>query len=105
MGRRMRTSSCRQSGKNGAHVIGWIIEIIAVLMFLGAAVLEIKDLGSEAITGGIVLNGLIGAIVAGCVGYVCIKTMLTVVRKKKFMGFAIYCFAVGVIAIIANFLV
>ena len=31
--------------------------------------------------------------------------MLTVVRKKKFMGFAIYCFAVGVIAIIANFLV
>ncbi len=45
---------------------------------LGAAVLEIKDLGSEAITGGIVLNGLIGAIVAGCVGYVCIKTMLTV---------------------------
>lgn len=43
MGRRMRTSSCRQSGKNGARVIGWIIEIIAVLMFLGAAVLGIWD--------------------------------------------------------------
>ena len=27
----------------GAHVIGWIIEIIAVLIFLGAAVLGIWD--------------------------------------------------------------
>ena len=67
--------------------------------------MEIKDIGSEGLSGGMVLNGLIGAVVAGCVGYVCIKTMLSVVRKKKFKGFAIYCFVVGVIAIIANFFV
>ena len=33
------------------------------------------------------------------VGYVCIKTMLIVVRRKKFTGFAIYCLIVGVISI------
>ena len=97
-------AACLMSGYDRRFAVRYSF-IMSIPAILGAAVLEIKDLGSEAITGGIVLNGLIGAIVAGCVGYVCIKTMLTVVRKKKFMGFAIYCFAVGVIAIIANFLV
>ena len=97
-------AACLMSGYDRRFAVRYSF-IMSIPAILGAAVLEIKDLGSEAITGGIVLNGLIGAIVAGCVGYECIKTMLTVVRKKKFMGFAIYCFAVGVIAIIANFLV
>ena len=79
--------------------------IMSIPAILGAALVEIKDIGSEGLSGGMVLNGLIGAVVAGCVGYVCIKTMLSVVRKKKFKGFAIYCFVVGVIAIIANFFV
>ena len=97
-------AACLMSGYDRRFAVRYSF-IMSIPAILGAAVLEIKDLGSETITGGIVLNGLIGAIVAGCVGYVCIKTMLTVVRKKKFMGFAIYCFAVGVIAIIANFLI
>ena len=41
---------------------------------------------------------------AGVVGYICIKTMLVIVRKKKFKCFSYYCLAVGVIAIAANFI-
>ena len=47
---------------------------------------------------------VIGAVVAGLVGYVCIKVMLSIVRKKKFKGFAIYCLVLGVAAIAAHFI-
>ncbi len=62
---------------------------------LGAAVLELKDIGTEVISGGMVTNCVAGAIVSGVVGYICIRTMLVVVRKKNFKGFSIYCFAAG----------
>lgn len=97
-------AACMMSGYDRRFAVRYSF-IMSIPAILGAALVEIKDIGSEGISGGIVLNGLIGAVVAGCVGYICIKTMLAVVCKKKFKGFAIYCFAVGVIAIIANFFV
>lgn len=97
-------AACMMSGYDRRFAVRYSF-IMSIPAILGAALVEIKDIGSEGLSGGMVLNGLIGAVVAGCVGYVCIKTMLSVVRKKKFKGFAIYCFVVGVIAIIANFFV
>jgi undecaprenyl-diphosphatase len=38
-------------------------------------------------------------VIAAVVGYICIKTMLVVVRRKKFTGFAIYCFLVGILSV------
>ena len=78
---------------------------MSVPAILGASVLEIKDAVSEPISGMLVLCCIIGAIIAGLVGYVCIKTMLLVVRRKKFKGFAIYCAIIGVVAIAAHFLI
>ena len=97
-------AACMMSGYDRRFAVRYSF-IMSIPAILGAALVEIKDIGSEGLSGGMVLNGLIGAVVAGCVGYVCIKTMLSVVRKKKFKGFAIYRFVVGVIAIIANFFV
>ena len=97
-------AACMMSGYDRRFAVRYSF-IMSIPAILGAALVEIKDIGREGLSGGMVLNGLIGAVVAGCVGYVCIKTMLSVVRKKKFKGFAIYCFVVGVIAIIANFFV
>lgn len=97
-------AACMMNGYDRRFAVRYSF-IMSIPAILGAALVEIKDIGSEGLSGGMVLNGLIGAVVAGCVGYVCIKTMLSVVRKKKFKGFAIYCFVVGVIAIIANFFV
>lgn len=77
--------------------------IMSIPVILGAALLEVKDIGSSGISGGEVFNYVIGMLVATVVGYICIKTMLKVVRNKKFKGFSIYCYVVGLIAIIAYF--
>lgn len=77
--------------------------IMSIPVILGAALLEVKDIGSSGISGGEVFNYVIGMLVATVVGYICIKTMLKVVRNKKFKGFSIYCYVVGLIAIITYF--
>lgn len=77
--------------------------IMSIPVILGAAVLQIPDLASESTTGGDIASYVAGMVVAAVVGYICIKTMLNVVRKKKFKFFAYYCFAVGFISIIAFF--
>ena len=67
--------------------------------------LELLDFAPEALTASDWLNYLTGTVIAGLVGYVCIKTMLVIVRGKKFKYFAYYCFAMGAFAVIFNFLV
>jgi len=49
------------------------------------------------------MNYLVGTIVAAAVGYFSIKTMLVVVRGKKFKYFAYYCFLIGTFALISYF--
>ena len=48
---------------------------------------------------------VIGAIVSAVVGYICIKTMIIIVRKKNFKYFAYYCATIGMIAVIASFII
>ena len=61
------------------------------------------DFGTLAVASSEVVAYVIGTLIATIVGYICIKTMLVVVRGKKYKGFAYYCFAVGTIAVIWNF--
>ncbi len=79
--------------------------ILSIPAILGAAVLEIKDVIAEPIELSQVGIYAIGMVFAGVVGYVCIKTMLIVVRNKKFRYFAYYCFVVGIVAIVGHFLI
>lgn len=78
--------------------------IMSIPAILGAAVLELKDVGSLSISAGEWTSYIAGMLVAAVVGYICIKVMLHVVRKKKFKGFSIYCAIIGMIAIIASFI-
>ena len=73
--------------------------LMSIPAILGALVLELKDCTAVALSGAEIAYYVVGMIVAAVVGYVCIKTMLIVVRRKKFTGFAIYCLIVGVISI------
>ena len=66
---------------------------------LGALVLQLKDFGDINVSGTEAAYYVVGMIFAMLVGYVCIKTMLVIVRKKKFTGFAIYCLVVGALSI------
>lgn len=79
--------------------------ILSIPAILGAAVLEIKDVIAEPIEMGQLGIYAIGTVFAAVVGYICIKTMLVVVRNKKFKYFSCYCFIVGVIAIAGHFLI
>ena len=78
--------------------------IMSIPAILGASLLELKDMGSEKLSGSQWGLYILGMAVAAVVGYVCIKTMLVIVRKKKFKYFAFYCFLAGTFAIIGNFI-
>jgi undecaprenyl-diphosphatase len=79
--------------------------ILSIPAVLGAAVLEIKDVIAEPVEAGQLGIYAVGMVCAAVVGYICIKTMLVVVRNKKFRYFAYYCFAIGVVAIAGHFLI
>lgn len=79
--------------------------ILSIPAILGAAVLEIKDVVAEPIAMGQIGIYAVGMVFSAVVGYICIKTMLVVVRNKKFKYFSYYCFIVGVVAIVGHFLI
>ncbi len=78
--------------------------ILSIPAILGAALLELKDIGSETITSQMVGIYTAGMIFAALVGYICIRFLNRMVRKRKFGYFAYYCFAVGIIAVIGQFI-
>ncbi len=73
--------------------------LLSIPAILGAMVFELDDLGSAVVSGAEIGNYIVGMVVAAVVGYICIKTMLVVVRKKKFKFFAVYCLIVGLLCI------
>lgn len=94
-------TACLLSGFDKSFAVKYSF-IMSIPAILGAAVLEIKDIEKITIGAGEWASYLTGMLVAAIVGYICIKTMLVVVRKKKFKGFAIYCAVMGFIAIIGS---
>lgn len=96
-------AACLKLGfdKNFAVKYSFIMSIPAVL---GASILEFKDFNVTGLDPVVMVNYIVGTVVAALVGYICIKTMLIIVRGKKFKGFAYYCLVVGAVAIIWNFI-
>lgn len=91
-------TACLLSGyqRNFAVKYSFIMSIPAIL---GALVLELTDLKGLEVTGPDVACYIAGMAVAAVVGYICIRTMLVVVRRRKFTFFAVYCFMVGAFSI------
>ena len=96
-------TACLFSGfdRNFAVKYSFIMSIPAIL---GAALLQLKDIGSIKVSATEVGYYVIGTVIAAIVGYVCIKTLLVVVRKKKFTDFAIYCLVIGIASIAGYFI-
>lgn len=81
--------------------------IMSIPAILGALLLEVLDFSETtavAISATEWLSYGVGTVVSGVVGYICIKTMLVIVRGKKFKYFAWYCFLVGIIAVVGHFI-
>ena len=81
--------------------------IMSIPAILGACVLDLKDLFTpgNAIGKTQLTYYVIGAVVAGVVGYVCIKTLLVLFNNKKMKYFSYYCFIMGIVAIVASFII
>jgi len=79
--------------------------LMSIPAVLGAALLEVKDLGGVTLDKGELISYLAGTAVAAVVGYIAIKTMLVVIKKNKFTIFSIYCLAVGTLCIAGHFFI
>lgn len=95
-------TACLLSGFSKEFAVKYSF-IMSIPAILGAMVLELKDFSTIDISGGLIWNYIAGMIVAGVVGYICIKTMLIVVKKNKFTIFSVYCLIVGIAAIVWYF--
>lgn len=78
--------------------------LMSIPTILGAVILDIPDIGKEAFGSANMPGYILGAIAAGITGYFAIKYMLKLIKGKKYKGFAIYCLAMGVFAIILSFI-
>ena len=79
--------------------------IASLPAIIGANLLELRHFGEAVSSGGEILYYVVGMIVAGIAGYICIRIMMRVVSEKKFSYFAYYCAIVGVISLIFHFFI
>jgi undecaprenyl-diphosphatase len=97
-------TACLLRGFDRAFAVKYSF-IMSIPAVLGAALLELKDFSMDQVDSSLIGGYLVGTIIAGIVGYLCIKTMLVIVRGKKFKYFAYYCLAAGLIAVIGHFVI
>ena len=95
-------TACLLSGFNRSFAVKYSF-IMSIPAILGAMLLELKDLSLVAVSAGEIACYVVGMVIAGAVGYICIKLMLAVVRNKKFKFFAVYCLIIGLISVIGHF--
>ncbi len=96
-------AACLMCGFDRALAVKYSF-ILSIPAILGASLLELKDLGTEMISPSMAAVYAAGMIAAAVVGYFCIRFLQALVQGKKFRYFAYYCFAVGVFAIIGQFI-
>lgn len=79
--------------------------IMSIPAILGASILDLMDLVKEGSSGIPLGQYLVGMVVAGFAGLFCMKTLMILIKNKKFKYFAYYCVAAGVLAIVLNFVI
>lgn len=71
---------------------------------VGAMLLQLKDMKISHIPKIITAPYLIGTAVSACIGYVCIRFLIRLIKHNKLHYFAYYCFALGIMVVIAYFI-
>ncbi|MCR5301700.1 MAG: undecaprenyl-diphosphate phosphatase [Lachnospiraceae bacterium] len=74
--------------------------IMSIPAILGATVLELFDIGDEAITGSDVGCYILGMVIAAVVGFFALRLLMNLVVSRYFKYFAYYCGVIGLISII-----
>lgn len=95
-------TACLMLGFDRAYAVKYSF-LASLPAIVGANILELRHFDASTLANAHLAYYFIGMIIAGVVGYICIKLMIRIVRSNKFQYFAYYCAAVGIIAIIAYF--
>lgn len=74
--------------------------LLSLLSVTGAVFLKVLDVLQGSVDLSQLPVYLVGMVIAGGVGYGCIKLIQRIVSKGKFGGFAYYCWAVGLASIV-----
>ena len=80
--------------------------LLSLPAVLGATILEVKDvIGMEGgLAQGMLPMYLVGMVIAGVVGYFSIRLVNLLASTGKFGAFAYYCWAAGIVSLIAVFM-
>ena len=78
--------------------------LLSIPAVLGAAVLELPDMFASGIDADLILPCVVGFFVSAIFGYLAIKTVQLLTKKRSLRWFGVYCAAVGVISIITSIL-
>lgn len=79
--------------------------LLSLPAVLGATLLKVVKAAGEGIDTSLLPNYVAGMVVAGVVGYFSIKLVNMLASKGKFGRFAIYCWIVGVVSLVAGLIV
>ena len=89
----------RKLDRTYAVKFSFLLSLVAVA---GAVFLKVLDLFKMEIDVAALPAYLVGMVISGVVGYASIKLLQKIVDKGKFGGFAYYCWAVGLIAVVES---
>ena len=79
--------------------------IMSLPAVFGATILELKDAIEAGLDLALLPYCLVGMVVSAVVGYFAIRLVNLLAEKGKFGAFAYYCWAVGLVSLIAGFIV
>lgn len=79
--------------------------LLSIPTIVGAIIYELKELVSPSMTFGLGFSFTAGTLVAAFVGFLCIRRMLHWMLTKNVRFFAWYCFAIGTLAIVCDFMI
>lgn len=95
-------TACLLSGFDRRFAVEYSF-IMSIPAIIGASILDLKDFVKDGASSTPLGQYFVGMAVAGFVGFICIKILLSLIKNKKFKYFAYYCLVAGVLAIILNF--
>ena len=77
--------------------------ILSIPAIFGSLIMELRQFGSPSMTVGLGFSYVLGMIISGIVASFAIRYCLKIVQKGRFRVFAIYCFVIGFVTLVINY--
>lgn len=77
--------------------------ILSIPAIFGSLIMELGQFGSPSMTVGLGFSYVLGMIISGIMASFAIRYCLKIVQKGRFRVFAIYCFVIGFVTLVINY--